>query len=141
VHFVQDNAEHTRFEDASFDLVVSQIVLHETSSAATRRIIAESRRLLRPGGVAIHLEVPLRAEDGDDFDQVMWLWEQHYNAEPNIAGVMDDDLAGIMRQSGFADVMLGYQGIPASGSDQSDFTPKKTSKNFAFWLIVSGIAA
>jgi ubiquinone/menaquinone biosynthesis C-methylase UbiE len=141
VHFVQDNAEHTRFEDASFDLVVSQIILHETSSAATARIIAESRRLLRPGGVAVHLEVPLRAEDGDDFDQVMWLWEQHYNAEPNIAGVMDDDLAGIMRQAGFAEVMLGYQGIPAAGSEQSAFTATKTSKSFAFWLVVSGIAA
>jgi ubiquinone/menaquinone biosynthesis C-methylase UbiE len=141
VHFVQDNAEHTRFEDASFDLVVSQIILHETSSAATQRIIGESRRLLRPGGVAVHLEVPLRAEDGDDFDQVMWLWEQHYNAEPNIAGVMDDDLAGMMQQAGFAEVMLGYQGIPPAGSDESAFTARKTSKSFAFWLVVSGIAA
>jgi len=141
VHFVQDNAEHTRFEDASFDLVVSQIMLHETSSAAAARIIAESRRLLRPGGVAIHLEVPLRAEEGDDFDQVMWLWEQHYNAEPNIAGVMDDDLAGMAKAAGFADIRLGYQAIPAPGSDQSAFTPQKTSKGFAFWLVLSGVAA
>jgi SAM-dependent methyltransferase len=140
VHFIQDNAEHTKFHDASFDLVVSQIMLHETSRAASARIIAESRRLLRPGGVAIHLEVPLRAEDGDDFDHVMWLWEQHYNAEPNISGVMDDDLAGMARSAGFSDVMLGYQAIPSAGSEQSAFTPRKTSKSFGFWLVLSGIA-
>jgi len=140
VHFVQDNAEHTKFEDGSFDLVVSQIMLHETSSAAAARIIAESRRLLRPGGVAVHLEVPLRAEEGDDFDQVMWLWEQHYNAEPNISGVMDDDLAGMARTACFSDVMLGYQAIPPAGSEISAFTPQKTSKGFGFWLVLSGVA-
>lgn len=140
VHFIQDNAEHTHFEDASFDLVVSQIMLHETSSAAAARIIAESRRLLRPGGVAVHLEVPLRAEEGDDFDQVMWLWEQHYNAEPNISGVMNDDLAGMARAAGFLDVELGYQAIPAAGSEDSAFTPRKTSKGFGFWLVLSGVA-
>jgi SAM-dependent methyltransferase len=140
VHFMQDNAEHTKFEDGSFDLVVSQIMLHETSSAASARIIAESRRLLRPGGVAIHLEVPLRAEEGDDFDQVMWLWEQHYNAEPNIAGVMDDDLAGMAGAAGFSDVMLGYQAIPPNGQEHSAFTPRKTSKGFGFWLVFSGVA-
>ncbi len=140
VHFVQANAEQTKFEDASFDLVVSQIMLHETSSAASARIIAESRRLLRRGGVAVHLEVPLRAEEGDDFDQVMWLWEQHYNAEPNISGVMDDNLASMARAAGFSDVALGYQAIPAAGSEQSAFTPRRTSKGFGFWLVLSGVA-
>jgi SAM-dependent methyltransferase len=140
VHFIQANAEHTKFEDASFDLVVSQIMLHETSSAASAQIIAESRRLLRPGGVAIHLEVPLRAEEGDDFDQVMWLWEQHYNAEPNISGVMDDDLVGVARSAGFSEVELGYQAIPPSGCEHLAFTPRKTAKGFGFWLVLSGVA-
>ncbi len=140
VHFMQDDAEHTQFEDGSFDLVVSQIMLHETSNAAAARIIAESRRLLRPGGVAVHLEVPLRAEEGDDFDQVMWLWEQHYNAEPNISGVMDDDLAGMALAAGLSNVELGYQAIPQAGSEHSAFMSRKTSKGFGFWLILSGVA-
>jgi SAM-dependent methyltransferase len=141
VHFIQDNAEHTRFEDASFDLVVSQIVLHETSPTATARIFAETRRLLQPGGVFVHLEVPLRADQGDDFHQFMSLWEEYYNLEPNISGVMDDDLAGLASSVGLTEVQMGYQSIPAPGSRQSAYGPDRNLSQFAQWLVVSGRAA
>lgn len=140
VHFIQDNAERTRFADASFDLVVSQIVLHETSPEAAARIVAESRRLLRPGGVAVHIEVPLRSEGADEFQQFMWLWEEYYNAEPNMAFVVDADLVAIAKQAGLADVEMGYQAIPAAGSATSAFTHERTLSQYAHWLIVSGKA-
>ncbi len=140
VRFVQDNAEHTRFADASFDLVVSQIVLHETSPEAAARIIAESRRLLRPGGVAVHIEVPLRSDDVDEFQQFMWMWEEYYNAEPNIAWVLDADLVAVAEAAGLTDVQMGYQAIPQAGATTSAFTPERTLSQFAHWLIVSGKA-
>lgn len=140
VHFVQDNAEHTAFEAGSFDLVVSQIILHETSPAAMAAILRESRRLLRPGGIVMHLEVPLRAENGDDFYNMMMLWEEYYNAEPNISGVMDADLAGIARTAGFGEVLLGYQTIPAAGSRSSAFSEQPGAKAFGQWLVLSGVA-
>src|SRR5262249_46772324 len=40
-HFMQQNAERTSFEDGSFDLVFSRILLHETSRKALPRIFAE----------------------------------------------------------------------------------------------------
>jgi ubiquinone/menaquinone biosynthesis C-methylase UbiE len=140
VRFIQDNAEHTAFEAGSFDLVVSQIILHETSPEATAAIIRESRRLLRPGGIVLHLEVPLRAENGDDFYNMMMLWEEYYNAEPNISGVMDGDLAGMARAAGFGDVMLGYQAIPAAGTRISTYSEQPGAKAFGQWLVLSGVA-
>ena len=59
VHFSQQNAEHTDFADESFDLVISHIVLHETSKSALIRILAECRRLLKPGGLMLHLEIQI----------------------------------------------------------------------------------
>ena len=58
VHFSQASAEKTDFADGSFDLVYSCVMFHETSQAAMLNIMAETKRLLRPGGLAVHLEVP-----------------------------------------------------------------------------------
>jgi ubiquinone/menaquinone biosynthesis C-methylase UbiE len=44
-------AEATGLADASFDLITLQFVCHELPQAATRAVLAESARLLRPGGV------------------------------------------------------------------------------------------
>lgn len=141
VHFGQDDAEHTRFPDHSFDLVVSQIVMHETSPEAMVEIFNETRRLLRLGGVMVHLEVPLRTENGDDFYNMIMLWEEYYNAEPNISAVMDMDLLEMARRAGMQDVVMGYQKIPAPGSCQSEFSHEGNDKPFGQWLIVSGTAA
>jgi len=141
IHFMQDNAEHTNFPAQKFDLVVSQIILHETSPEATAAIIRESRRLLRPGGVVVHLEVPLRAENGDDFYNTIMLWEEFYNAEPNISGVMDMNFCTIAQEAGFTNVKLGYQTIPPAGSRESAFSESPGTKAFGQWLVLSGVAA
>ena len=62
IHFSQQNAERTDFPDESFDLIVSHIMLHETSHSAMPRIFAECKRLLKPGGVMLHLEIPSGAD-------------------------------------------------------------------------------
>jgi ubiquinone/menaquinone biosynthesis C-methylase UbiE len=117
IHFSQRNAEATGFDDQSFDLVVSQILLHETSPQATHNILREAWRLLKPGGVSVHLEVPTRFDRLDVFDQFLKSWEQYYNGEPNTAGVAAADLAGDMKTIGFADVKAGFQAILPPGSD------------------------
>ena len=58
VHFSQQNAEATDFEDGCFDLIVSHILVHETSNSAIRRIMRECNRLLTPGGLVVHAETP-----------------------------------------------------------------------------------
>ena len=100
VHYSQQNAERTDFPDGYFDLIVSHIALHETSSKAMRNMMKESRRLLAPGGMALHLEVP-PFEDKDPFDQYLTDWDTHYNAEPFIGTLHDFDLRKLMSDAGF----------------------------------------
>jgi ubiquinone/menaquinone biosynthesis C-methylase UbiE len=78
VHFSQQNAEHTDFQEASFDLVLSHIVLHETSKSALPRILGECHRLLSPGGLMLHLEIPRGKTDVEKF---MHNWESYNNNE------------------------------------------------------------
>jgi ubiquinone/menaquinone biosynthesis C-methylase UbiE len=116
VHFSQRNAEATGFPDQTFDLVTSQILLHETSPEAIGVILRESHRVLRPGGVAVHLEVPTRFDRLDVFDQFLRSWEQYYNGEPNTAGVASADLRREMERAGFFDVRAGFQAIAPKDS-------------------------
>ena len=81
VHFSQQNAERTNFADESFDLVVSHILVHETSHKAIRNIVQEAHRVLKPGGLMIHVETPpYRAMS--DFDACMLDWDTRNNNEP-----------------------------------------------------------
>lgn len=98
VHFSQQNAEHTNFADGSFDLIVSQILMHETSTAALRNIFAESRRLLAPGGLMAHAEAVSRS---DLFGKYYAEWQAHYNNEPFLGSVQDQDFETICLRAGF----------------------------------------
>jgi SAM-dependent methyltransferase len=82
INFSQQDAERTNFDDASFDLVVSHILLHETSRRAVFNIMKESRRLLRSGGLAIHIEAPIQNDQLTPLDAFSQDWATHYNAEP-----------------------------------------------------------
>ncbi len=54
VSFKQGSATALPFEDASFDLVVSNLVFHEVKDAADKRdSIREALRVLKPGGVFV----------------------------------------------------------------------------------------
>jgi SAM-dependent methyltransferase len=57
VRFLVQDAHHTDFPDASFDLVVGTAILHHLD---LRLALAELKRLLAPGGVAVFQE-PLAA--------------------------------------------------------------------------------
>lgn len=99
VHFSQQNAEGTDFAAGSFDLVVSHIMLHETSKPALARIFAECRRLLRPGGLMLHLEIP---RGHTVFEQFMHNWESYNNNETFSRYMTHIDLAAEAVKGGFA---------------------------------------
>lgn len=50
-NYAQRLAEKTGFPDGHFDIVTSFLLFHEVSGAANKQIIAETARILRPGGV------------------------------------------------------------------------------------------
>ncbi|MBL8628748.1 MAG: class I SAM-dependent methyltransferase, partial [Rhodospirillaceae bacterium] len=101
VHFSQQNAEHTNFEAGSFDVVVSTILAHETSTAAWQNILTECYRLLKPGGVMVHADLP-QFMDIDVYSQFLFGNETRYNNEPFWSTFRGMDLKGAMEKAGFA---------------------------------------
>ena len=100
VHFSQQNAETLDFEDNSFDLVVSHILLHETSSAAIKNIIRECHRVLKPGGMMLHVETP-PYEGMEPFDTFIFDWDSENNNEPFWRKSHLLDLEALALDSGF----------------------------------------
>lgn len=140
VHFSQQSAESTDFADGSFDLVFSCVLFHETSQSAMMNILAESRRLLRPGGLAVHLEVPGLHDNSDTWVELNGALEAQYNNEPNWRGALTADYQGLMDSAGFQDVMIGFQ--PTSQAARQGpfrFGPENEGV-FRSWFIASGVA-
>jgi ubiquinone/menaquinone biosynthesis C-methylase UbiE len=124
IYFSQQNAEHTDFEEGSFDLVCSAAVLHETSAKAMRAIFRECHRLLRPGGVMCHVDVPGRHEHLGLWEQMRLDFESHYNNEPFMTTLARTDWMDVALAAGFSadQIKIGYRkGVPALKVDRSDF--------------------
>jgi ubiquinone/menaquinone biosynthesis C-methylase UbiE len=124
IHFSQQNAEATNFPAGSFDLITSSALLHETSARAMRNIFAECHRLLRPGGVMAHAEVPPRHEHLGLWEQMRCDFESHYNNEPFMAALSRVDYVKVSSDAGFdgADVVVGYRkGVADAKASRDDF--------------------
>jgi len=101
VHFSQQNAAAMDFPDASFDVVCSSFFLHEQSVKSTRRILREAWRVLRPGGVMVHMELPPAAEV-DAYYNFYLDWDAYYNNEPHYAAFRALDFPKEVQRAGFA---------------------------------------
>jgi len=114
VHFSQQNAESTDFEDRSFDLIFSTILLHETSAIAVKNIFCEAFRLLRSGGVMVHSEVPEANKFWPDpYDQFQRDWTTYFNGEPFRSKVRDMNLAKLAKRTGFPEEKIVETRIPS----------------------------
>lgn len=101
VHFAQQNCERTNFADASFDLVVSHILVHEMPAEAIRNTMRECFRLLKPGGMTLHVDLNIY-RGLDVFDEAMLDWDSHYNNEPFWSVYRQMDPVALMTGAGFA---------------------------------------
>ena len=111
VAFLQRSAEDTGFPPASFDLIVSHILLHETSGQAMPRIFRECHRLLRPGGLMIHADLP-PFDKVDPFSQFIMDNETYYNNEPFWGAMRDKDQIGMARDAGFDPGTIRFDTAP-----------------------------
>lgn len=128
-HFSQQNAEKTDYPDASFDLVLSHIVLHETSRSAIVNIMKECHRLLKPGGLMLHMEIPRGKTPVEKF---MFNWET-YNNNETFAGFMTDiDLKGTALKGGFDAARTSVEEyVPPMAQSQKNY-----SDSFAWKILV-----
>ena len=116
VHFSQQDAEHLEFEDNSFDLVTSSFFLHELPVKSTKAIFAEARRVLRPGGLMIHMELPPNSEV-DAYYGFYLDWDTGpNNNEPFYADFRNQDMVALCKAAGFDEDKYVQVQIPNYGS-------------------------
>jgi ubiquinone/menaquinone biosynthesis C-methylase UbiE len=101
VHFRQMCADKLDYPDASFDLVWSSMFLHELSKKTRAQAFAEAYRVLRPGGLLLHMELPPNAEMSA-FDGFYLDWDSYYNEEPFYKGYRDENPPELCTRAGFA---------------------------------------
>ncbi len=122
VYFAQQNAESTEFNDESFDLVVSHILLHEIPGAARQRVFAESYRLLKPGGLMVHLESQLFLQPPSLVARYFRDTEVWANSEPFLASSKFEAFPTYALEAGFGPDAFrvypvpGYYGAQAGDS-------------------------
>lgn len=100
VHFHQQNAESMDFPDAHFDLIVSSFFFHEITVEATRKVLRECRRLLKPGGLMVHQELPATCLV-DAWEDFFWNWDTEHNNEPNYTDFRAQDPLALLEEAGF----------------------------------------
>lgn len=102
IHFKQMNVTDMQFDDNSFDVVFSSMFLHELSAKDIVKALSEARRVLRPGGLLINMELPPNNELSP-YDAFYLDWDAYYNNEPFYKKYRDQDINDLLRKAGFKD--------------------------------------
>ena len=89
-------------------------MLHETSKKALTRILEESLRLLKPGGLMFHLDVP---RGSSPFEQFMMQWECYNNNETFGAYLTDANLVDVATAAGFPSAAVAMEEVPGGMYD------------------------
>lgn len=100
IHFHQMNADNLGFPDESFDLVFSSMFLHELSLKTIDKAFREARRVLRPGGLMLHMELPPNSQMSP-YDGFYLDWDCYYNNEPFYKAFRDQDPKALCVKAGF----------------------------------------
>lgn len=101
VNFRQLNATSLDYPDDSVDIVFSSMFLHELPVADIRKVMAEAHRVLRPGGLMLHMELPPN-DSVSPYDSFYLDWDAYYNNEPFYKAFRDQDFTGLRLQAGFS---------------------------------------
>lgn len=128
VRYRQMDARRTDYDDESFDLVTSTMVLHELPTKAMEELFDEAFRVLEPGGRTVHLDF---YQIPDGFRRFMHYGHARRNNEPFMQPLASMDLAALLKQKGFVDIEI----TPFQESEDIDI-----DKNDAWrfpWTVVS----
>jgi ubiquinone/menaquinone biosynthesis C-methylase UbiE len=101
IAFAQMDATTLDYPDASFDLVFSSMFLHELSLRQIDTVMQEARRVLRPGGLMLHMELPPNPQMAA-YDAFCLDWDAYYNEEPFSKAFRDQEPSALCAKAGFA---------------------------------------
>ncbi len=91
--YEQVDARHTGYEDDSFDLVTSSLLLHETPKEWTPKILKEMYRITKPGGWVLYADTYRGQYALNASFQEPWLSDFiHFNFEYEFAKAGFDEL-------------------------------------------------
>lgn len=106
ITYAQRDAEATGYPDGSFDLVCAFLLLHEVPDDVRARIVAESLRVLRPGGRVAFLDIPPYSA----LDPAR-AWFESFDGRGNGENFWEcflaSDFPALLRDTGFTDVADG----------------------------------
>ncbi len=139
LHLRCDDAVATSFADESFDLVFSCVVLHELAPGSIPAMLSECHRLLRPGGVVLHLEVPQRYGELGLWTQIRAQIEARYNNEPNWVEATSADYRPLLSAAGFRDIAIGYQDAIDRAERGNQGFGQASKGVFASWAVMSAV--
>lgn len=114
VQFRQMCADSLAFEDESFDVVWSSMFLHELSKKTRAAALAEAYRVLKPGGLMLHMELPPN-DQMPAFEGFYLDWDSYYNNEPFYKGFRDESPPEICARAGFAEEDYFQFVVPSIG--------------------------
>jgi ubiquinone/menaquinone biosynthesis C-methylase UbiE len=92
-------------------MIVSSFFFHEVPVKATKQILRECRRLLRPGGHMVHLELPNEAAV-DSYANFFWNWDTTNNNEPFYTHFREHDPIALCSEAGFKRESCFAQPVP-----------------------------
>ena len=122
IDYWQMNGEDMSFEDDRFDLVTSHWLIHEVPPSALRRIMAEGRRVLQPGGTFAMYDMYLTP--GGTIDA--WLLDGYAarNNEPFTHAVRKLNIEQELTDAGCIDVNIELSGLQANETVLSGQLPE-----------------
>ncbi len=114
IKFIQASGEDlSRWDDGMFDWVQTTMFLHELSSKAMPKLLAEVNRVLAPGGLTLHLEQPQYSDEMPLFEQFMRDWDAFNNNEPFWTAMHGQDLKQVIADAGFSHDIQFVAGVRA----------------------------